>query len=868
MRRENNSTNRKRFLPAFVLLFVFLFGVNGFLTPDAEAQIRSGAAFLKILPGARLQSMAGCATGLLDEDYAFYANPGAAGFLREWQWSMTYTKWITDIYNISLNYGKRVSLPWSERGRAVLGINYQGVKAFDSSRGAAPPASANDLLVVANLASPIRMISRYFSVGLNLKYFRSNLAKFTANAFIVDAGALCRTKRFHFLNWGNGLFKYGILSAGVAVTQFGNSLHFMNSATPLPRTYRGGVAFYTCSHNGFQIQISMDYQKIRDENGSVSLGTELSIGKRISMRGGYNFNNNLLSKYSFGIGVRLDDYGALFNNFLPGRKQALKFDMAALQNNDFFSNAYRVSVTNFPNDPEKFDFENAGFETYTTEDSIFLRWETTQDPDLFDDVHYGVFLTQDSLELAGFIQKLQKGKVDLSKKPAGAVVFLLGPSTLIKSDRKQRRFYMDLAPLPGGNYYWTVWAHDDDQHTRFAVKSGQKIRHFRVLAKEVPVPPNTISDLILAKSAEVRPMRLNIHFGFNVDTLNATSKQELNVLGMALNSKALKPLHVELGGHTDRRGSDAYNMALSQRRVNGAKRYLVAVPGVDASRITAVGYGESQPIIKDAKTDSEYAVNRRVEIKFSGNKAVNNTRPSMGLTFHLSRKIVMQGKKFAYKLTLKNRGPKPAHEICLKDALPDGINILKFNIHPDSLSQDTLFWKFDTLNPGDSLQIILTAKAPDFVDFNPTKVLNKSIVSAANDTNFVNNADSAAIYIIGTPDTVVHFDFDRANVKPKAAAVLLKWARFIEASPNIPICIEGYTDSKGSDAYNLRLSKRRAESVKKWLVAWLKENAGSKVSETHIYTKGWGEKRPVASNKTPEGRRKNRRIVIHPTTCK
>ena len=65
----------------------------------------------------------------------------------------------------------------------------------------------------------------------------------------------------------------------------------------------------------------------------------------------------------------------------------------------------------------------------------------------------------------------------------------------------------------------------------------------------------------------------------------------------------------------------------------------------------------------------------------------------------------------------------------------------------------------------------------------------------------------------------------------------------------------GHADSIGSDAYNQKLSVRRAESVKAYLVS-------KGVEPNRIYTEGKGEKQPVASNKTKDGRQKNRRVEI------
>ena len=110
----------------------------------------------------------------------------------------------------------------------------------------------------------------------------------------------------------------------------------------------------------------------------------------------------------------------------------------------------------------------------------------------------------------------------------------------------------------------------------------------------------------------------------------------------------------------------------------------------------------------------------------------------------------------------------------------------------------------------------------------------------------------------------VLFDFDKADILPKAQAALKQVAAVIrdKAKGKGAVTIEGHTDAKGSDPYNQRLSKRRAEAVKKWLVNH--EGLGN-VSFT---TRGFGATKPVAPNKKPdgsddpEGRQKNRRVEI------
>lgn len=108
----------------------------------------------------------------------------------------------------------------------------------------------------------------------------------------------------------------------------------------------------------------------------------------------------------------------------------------------------------------------------------------------------------------------------------------------------------------------------------------------------------------------------------------------------------------------------------------------------------------------------------------------------------------------------------------------------------------------------------------------------------------------------------VLFDFDKADIKPAAADELGKVAQVVREYPGAPVTIEGHTDGKGADDYNVQLSQRRAEAVKAWLVT----NAA--VPAASVSTRGWGESKPVAPNAKPdgsddpEGRQRNRRVEI------
>jgi outer membrane protein OmpA-like peptidoglycan-associated protein len=106
----------------------------------------------------------------------------------------------------------------------------------------------------------------------------------------------------------------------------------------------------------------------------------------------------------------------------------------------------------------------------------------------------------------------------------------------------------------------------------------------------------------------------------------------------------------------------------------------------------------------------------------------------------------------------------------------------------------------------------------------------------------------------------VLFDFDKASLRREAKPALDKVVAVLKSYPKASATIEGHTDAKGNEAYNQKLSERRAQSVRTWLAA---HGAALRMS-----TRGLGETKPVAPNAKPdgkddpEGRQKNRRVEI------
>ena len=103
----------------------------------------------------------------------------------------------------------------------------------------------------------------------------------------------------------------------------------------------------------------------------------------------------------------------------------------------------------------------------------------------------------------------------------------------------------------------------------------------------------------------------------------------------------------------------------------------------------------------------------------------------------------------------------------------------------------------------------------------------------------------------------VHFDFNKAIIRPGDAAVLDEVASILKANPNVVVNVNGYCDAIGSVEYNLKLSERRAEAVVDYLV-----KAG--IPENRLIPHGYGKTNFVAPNDTPEGRAQNRRVELVP----
>lgn len=101
----------------------------------------------------------------------------------------------------------------------------------------------------------------------------------------------------------------------------------------------------------------------------------------------------------------------------------------------------------------------------------------------------------------------------------------------------------------------------------------------------------------------------------------------------------------------------------------------------------------------------------------------------------------------------------------------------------------------------------------------------------------------------------VYFDTNEATLKPESDSTLQQVLQVLRDRPALKVTLSGHTDNQGDDAYNLDLSRRRAEAVVKWLT-------GKGIAAARLQARGYGEQRPMATNDTDEGRAFNRRVEL------
>jgi len=183
------------------------------------------------------------------------------------------------------------------------------------------------------------------------------------------------------------------------------------------------------------------------------------------------------------------------------------------------------------------------------------------------------------------------------------------------------------------------------------------------------------------------------------------------------------------------------------------------------------------------------------------------------------------------------------------DTLKDGAEVNTHKTDPTKADTDG-----DKLNDGDEVNTHKTN--PLEADTDKGSVDDYTEVNRGTDPlNPKDDVVKKAVTIDKVVLDHIRFEFDSNSLSTPDKNALAKLLAQLNEFPAAKISLTGYADSIGPEAYNLKLSKRRAESVKKYLV----ENG---IDAARLISDGKGEANPVASNKTKKGRAENRRVEI------
>jgi len=201
-----------------------------------------------------------------------------------------------------------------------------------------------------------------------------------------------------------------------------------------------------------------------------------------------------------------------------------------------------------------------------------------------------------------------------------------------------------------------------------------------------------------------------------------------------------------------------------------------------------------------------------------------------------------------------------------KDGVCDGLD--KCPDTPDSVAVDVRGCPLDSDGDG----------VPDYLDKQPGTPKGATVDS--NGVALDSDNDSVPDGIDKCPDTApriavdeygcplakpltgkltLHIEYETASFEPDTVAIhnLDGLAKTLEAYPDLKIDVNGYTDALGSASGNQKLSQKRADAIRNYLIS-------KGISSERITAQGFGEENPVADNATPDGRQKNRRIEIVP----
>ena len=173
---------------------------------------------------------------------------------------------------------------------------------------------------------------------------------------------------------------------------------------------------------------------------------------------------------------------------------------------------------------------------------------------------------------------------------------------------------MQLVVLPGPAASQTIPAEADSySRNELVCAFNPRCGAERVLIRRRGL---TISDPDSPPAHAAPPFFTSITFEFNSAALTPQARATLDRIGDALRDPSIEAVRFRVEGHTDAKGSDSYNQALSERRANAVRGYLIEHFGISNARLVAIGFGKMQPLPNPPAESPFSSLNRRVQFNW------------------------------------------------------------------------------------------------------------------------------------------------------------------------------------------------------------------------------------------------------------
>ena len=412
-----------------IIIITFIFTL--FLSSHSIAQISTGSNFLKLGIGPRQVGLGSAFTGVGDDVYTIYWNPGGLGLVRRWEISAMYNNYFADMYYGALTGVKQFRILGSRKTTAGIGLFFHGMPDWDSTEGqVSEKGSASNTLLVGSFGQRMDWLTKNLSAGINAKIGYSELANYDAWTLATDIGLMYRMEV-----WNKPL------SLGLAVQNIGFQTAFVTEKAPIPLGFRFGASYRISKCDNHSLLIASDLSKYKYGNLKLGFGAEYWFRGFFGVRGGYSFNQDNLGDISFGASIGLDAFnaGSQFDYSQSDYGNTLDYD----RNFDF--SVHSVS-------PEPFRlFEPASGEVFCNYDVVFLTWENSEDPDWCDQITYRILLDPRKNEIENAVTQV-------CQKPETKTKLAFEFST------NDTEFQIP-QDIPPAIYYWTIIAVDKKGHT-------------------------------------------------------------------------------------------------------------------------------------------------------------------------------------------------------------------------------------------------------------------------------------------------------------------------------------------------------------------------------------------------------------------